>query len=82
VEIIEHIINRKGRVLFIYGPGGTGKTFLYWCLIAIVHSEGLIAVVTTTSGIAASTMPGGRTAHLVFKIPIKISDGSICKFSK
>jgi hypothetical protein len=27
-------------------------------------------------------MPGGRTAHSVFKIPIKISDGSICKFSK
>jgi hypothetical protein len=34
------------------------------------------------SGIAASIMPGGLTAHSVFKIPIKISDGSICKFSK
>jgi hypothetical protein len=27
-------------------------------------------------------MPGGRTTHSVFKIPIKISDGSIYKFSK
>jgi hypothetical protein len=27
-------------------------------------------------------MPGGRTVHSVFKIPIKISGGSICKFSK
>jgi ATP-dependent DNA helicase PIF1 len=51
-------------------------------LIAIVHLEGLIAVATTTSGIATSIMPGGRTAHSVFKIPIVISDGSICKFSK
>jgi ATP-dependent DNA helicase PIF1 len=78
-EIIEHVINRKGRVFFVDGPGGTTKTILYRCLIATVRSEGLIAVATATSGIAASIMPGGRTAHLVFKIPIKIRDGSICK---
>jgi ATP-dependent DNA helicase PIF1 len=81
-EIIEHMINRKGRVFFVDSPGGTGKTFLYRCLIATVRSEGLIIVATATSGIAASIMPGGRTAHSVFKIPIKISDGIICKFSK
>jgi hypothetical protein len=39
-------------------------------------------VATATSRIAASIMPGGRIAHSVFKIAIKISDGSICKFSK
>jgi hypothetical protein len=81
-EIIEHMINRKGRVFFVDNPMGTGKTFLYRCLIATVHLEGLIAVATAMSGIAASIMPGGRTAHLVFKIPIKISDGSICMFLK
>jgi hypothetical protein len=71
----------SGYVFFVDGPRGTGKTFLYRCLIATVHLEGLIAVATATSGIA-SIMPGGRTAHSVFKIPIKISYGSICKFSK
>jgi hypothetical protein len=81
-KIIEHMINRKGRVFFVDGPGGTGKTFLYRCLIATIHSEGLIVVATTTPGIAASIMPGGHTTHSVFKIPIKISDGSIYKFSK
>jgi DNA replication protein DnaC len=81
-EIIEHVINRKGRVFFVDGPGGTGKTFLYMCFIATVNSEGLIVVATATYGIAASIMPGGRTAHWVFKIPIKISDDSSCKFSK
>jgi hypothetical protein len=81
MEIIEHVINRKGRVFFVDGPEGTGKTFLYKCLIATVCLEGLIVVATATSGIATSIMPGGRTAHLVFKILIKISDGSICKFS-
>jgi ATP-dependent DNA helicase PIF1 len=81
-EIIEHVINRKGRVFFVDGPRGTGKTFLYRCLIATVHSEGLIVVATAMSGISPSIMPGGRTAHSIFKIPIKISDGSFCKFSK
>jgi hypothetical protein len=81
-EIIEHVIYRKGRVFFVDNQGGTGKTFLYRCLIATNRSEGLIAVATATSRIAASIMPGGRIAHSVFKITIKISDGSICKFSK
>jgi hypothetical protein len=79
-EIIEHMINRKGRVFFVDGPGGIGKTFLYRCLIATVHSGGLIAVSIAMSGIATSVMPSGRTTHSIFKIPIKISDGSICKF--
>jgi ATP-dependent DNA helicase PIF1 len=81
-KIIDHVINKKGRVFFVDGPRGTGKTFLYRCLIATVRLDGLIVVATTTSGIAASIKHGGRTAHSVFKIPIKISDGSICKFSK
>jgi ATP-dependent DNA helicase PIF1 len=76
------VINRKGRVFFVDGPRNTSKTFLCRCLIVIVRSEGLIAVATATSGITASIMPGGRTAHSLFNIPIKISDGSICKFSK
>jgi hypothetical protein len=55
---------------------------LYRCLIATVRSEALKAVPPTTFGIAASIMPGGHTAHSIFKIPIKISDGRIYKFSK
>lgn len=39
------------------GPGGTGKTFLYKALLARVRSEGLIAIATATSGIAASILP-------------------------
>jgi ATP-dependent DNA helicase PIF1 len=76
------MINKKKRVFFVDGPGGTGKIFLYRCLIATVRSEGLIAVATATSGKAASIMPCGHTAYSAFKIPIKIGDGSICKFSK
>ena len=42
----------------------------------------LIAVATATSSIAASIMPGGRTAHSRFKIPIKLSGNTMCSFTK
>ena len=70
-EILDHVLKNKGQVFFVDGPGGTGKTYLYKALIAKVRSMGLIAIATATSGIAASIMPGGRTAHSRFKIPIK-----------
>ena len=64
------------------GPGGTGKTYLYMALLAKVRSTDRIAVATATSGIAASIMLGGRTAHSRFKIPIKLQDNSVCNFTK
>lgn len=81
-EILNHVMSKKARVFFVDGPGGTGKTYLYKALIAKIRSMDLIAVATATSGIAASIMPGGRTAHSRFKIPIKLSDSTVCNFAK
>jgi hypothetical protein len=39
-------------------------------------------VATATSGVAASIMPGGRTAHSRFKIPLTLDDGAFCTFTK
>jgi ATP-dependent DNA helicase PIF1 len=69
-------------VFFVDGPGGTGKTFLYKIILARVCSEGLIEIATATSGIAASILPGGRTTHSRFKIPITLTENSTCSFSK
>jgi hypothetical protein len=81
-EIMENVLHHKSKIFFIDGPGGTGKTYLYKALLAKVRSMGLIAIATATSGIAASIMPGGRTAHSRFKIPINIQDDTVCNFSK
>jgi len=81
-EIIHHVFNNKSRVFFVDGPGGTGKTFLYKAILARVRSEGLIGIATATSGIAASILPGGRTAHSIFKVPITLKENSTCTFSK
>src|SRR6185312_269043 len=81
-EILDHVLKNKGQVFFVDRPGGTGKTYLYKALIAKVRSMNLIVVATATSGIAASIMPGGRTAHSRFKSPIKLSGSTMCSFTK
>ncbi|KAL6893835.1 hypothetical protein ACP4OV_007933 [Aristida adscensionis] len=81
-EIMTSINNSQGGVFFVDGPGGTGKTYLYRALLATVRHQDKIAVATATSGVAASIMPGGRTAHSRFKIPLSINNGAYCSFTK
>ncbi|KAJ9558517.1 hypothetical protein OSB04_013131 [Centaurea solstitialis] len=77
-EIMMHVQDDRPGMFFVDGPGGTGKTFLYKALLAEVRSRGLIALATATSGVAANNMPGGRTAHSRFKIPINLDNNSLC----
>ncbi|KAK7273081.1 hypothetical protein RIF29_14127 [Crotalaria pallida] len=80
--IMSAVENRQCQVFFVDGPGGTGKTFLYRALIARLRSAGNIVLATVTSGIAATLLPGGRTAHSRFKIPINPEPSSVCNISK
>ncbi|XP_016462003.2 uncharacterized protein LOC107785255 [Nicotiana tabacum] len=61
---------------------GTEKTFLYRALIANLISRGMIALATTTSGVASAILPGGRTAHSRFDIPLQTTDTTITDMSK
>jgi hypothetical protein len=55
---------------------------LYRALLAKVRSQNKLAVATATSGVATSIMPGGRTAHSHFKIPLISNYGGFCSFTK
>ena len=68
--IMERINSGRSGVFFIGGPGSTGKTFLYRALLAQVRSRRLIALATTTSGVAAAILLGGRIAHSRFILPL------------
>nr|XP_040254015.1 uncharacterized protein LOC109758555 [Aegilops tauschii subsp. strangulata] len=81
-EILAAVERGDGGVFFVDGPGGTGKTFLYRAMLAKVTSGGKIGIATATSGVTASIMPGGRTAHSRFKIPLSCDDGASCSFTK
>ena len=51
-------------------------------LLTAIRSQKKIALATATSGVVASIMPGGRTAHPRFKIPFTIDNGAFCTFMK
>ncbi|XP_023889393.2 uncharacterized protein LOC136067557 [Quercus suber] len=80
--VLERVIKGKLGAFFIDGPGGTGKTYLYRAILAVVRLKGFIALATATLGVAASFLPGGRTAHSQFKIPVKAEENITCAISK
>jgi ATP-dependent DNA helicase PIF1 len=81
-KILSVVDTNNGGVFFVDGPGGTRKTYMYKALLAALHSQDKIAVAIATSGVVASILPGGRTAHSRFKIPLTIDDGAVCSFMK
>src|ERR1700710_936020 len=70
------------KIFFLDGPGGTGKTFVENVLLNIIRAEGNIAIAVASSGIAATLLNGGRTAHSTLKIPISINKDSYCNIPK
>ncbi|KAH1099545.1 hypothetical protein GYH30_034943 [Glycine max] len=61
-----------GFFFFIYEYGGTRKTFIWNALSATIEVEGFIVLNVALSGIASLLLPGGRTTHYVFSIPLLI----------
>nr|XP_009763055.1 PREDICTED: uncharacterized protein LOC104215018 [Nicotiana sylvestris] len=47
-----------------------------------VRSRGMIALATATSGVAVAILPGGRTTHSRYGIPLQTNDTTITKMSK
>ncbi|CAN0922379.1 ATP-dependent DNA helicase PIF1 [Linum grandiflorum] len=80
--VFQSMQTNSGKLFFLYGHGGTGKTYLYNCIISRVRSLGQIAIVVASSGIAATLLPGGVTAHSQFKIPIEVDHASTCAIKK
>ncbi|XP_074277650.1 uncharacterized protein LOC141601280 [Silene latifolia] len=81
-KVTAAVENGTGGVIFLYGHGGTGKTFLYRAISAKVKSEGKIVLIIASSGIAALLLPGGRTAHSRLAIPIDLFDNSTCNIGQ
>ncbi|KAG2712304.1 hypothetical protein I3760_04G119000 [Carya illinoinensis] len=89
VEILEEDIvasealNSKQRHVYnsVLGKWAQ-KTFLYKALLAAVRSRKLVALAIASFGVAASILPGGRTTHTRFKIPLDTNEHSMCCVSK
>ncbi|XP_035842281.1 uncharacterized protein LOC110876254 [Helianthus annuus] len=78
-QIMESVRTNKGGVFFVYGYGGTGKTFLWKTLSAAIRSKSEIVLNVASSGIASLLLSGGRTAHSRFSIPLNLNEDSLCR---
>lgn len=78
------IENKTGGLFFLDAPGGTGKTFLSNLLLASVRRRGKIALAMASSGIAATLLTGGRTAHSTLKLPLDLlhTESPVCNIKK
>ncbi|XP_057422827.1 uncharacterized protein LOC130716812 [Lotus japonicus] len=77
-EIISTVNKDNGGFFFVNGHGGTGKTFLWKTLTYRLRSEKKIILNVASSGIASLLLPGGRTAHSLFCIPLNVNEDSCC----
>ena len=71
-------MRNKGDFLFVYGHGGTMKTYIWKTVICWLRLKGKIVIVVATSGTTTLLLPGGRMAHSRFQIPIIVTDRSTC----
>ncbi|KAL5185024.1 ATP-dependent DNA helicase PIF1 [Glycine soja] len=79
VDTIMSVVNTQSVVVyFLYGYGGTGKTFVWTTLSSSIRSNGGIFCTVASSGIASLLLPGGRTAHSKFAIPVPTIENSTC----
>lgn len=79
-KIIFDYINNDSEVkcIFIDGPGGTGKTFLYNALIYNYLSQNISILSMAWTGIASILLPGGSTSHKIFRLPFDIKTPYRC----
>lgn len=68
--VVQSVMNNEGKLFHLDAPGGTGKTYLTRAILAEIRRQ--IALAVASSGIAATLLPGGKTAHTMFKIPIDL----------
>ncbi len=82
--VLEKVQSGSWGIIFLDTPGGTGKTFLLNLLLANLRQQGKIAIAVASSGIAATLLTGGRTAHSAFKLPLNLvhTETPTCNISK
>ncbi|CAH1419889.1 unnamed protein product [Lactuca virosa] len=81
LNIMSVVKENKGGVFFVYGYGGTGKTFLWKTISAAIRSDCHIVLNVASNGIASLLLPCGRTTHSRFIIPFELTEDSVCKIN-
>lgn len=73
---ITNVVENQRDGVFLYGYGGTRKTYMWRTLACYIRSQKYICLTIASLGITSILLPGGQTTHLMFKIPIPTLESS------
>lgn len=73
-RIMRAFTQQSGGLFFIDAPGSTGKTFLLSLIVVTIRSQNNIALGIASSGIAATLLDGGPTAHSALILPLNLQN--------
>ncbi|XP_044591981.1 ATP-dependent DNA helicase pif1-like [Cotesia glomerata] len=77
MQAINDESDHQSNCIYIDGPGGSGKTFIYTTLCHLLKSQGKVVSTMAYTGIAATLLPNGKTVHKTFGLPVPMfSDSS------
>ena len=79
-KIMQTVNNGVGEFFFLDASGITAKTFLINLILAATRSQNDIALALAASGIAATLLSGGRTAHSALNM--QFIETPTCNISK
>ncbi|KAG4990661.1 hypothetical protein JHK87_024118 [Glycine soja] len=77
-KIMQAVNNNEVDMFFLYGYGGTIKTYIWRTLASSLRAKNQIVIMVASSGIASLLLPRGRIAHSKLKIPVSIFEDSTC----
>ncbi|KAK4702244.1 ATP-dependent DNA helicase PIF1, partial [Phenoliferia sp. Uapishka_3] len=75
--ILASVRARDGRSFFLEAKAGCGKTYVLQALAAHLRSEGLIVLISASTGLAASLHTRGRTIHTLFRVPVNENNSNL-----
>ena len=80
--VLDSVEQGQGGLFFLHSGGGCGKTYLSKLISAAVRARDKIVLCVASTGLASLLLPGGRTSHSRFKIPIPVNEQSTCNIKK
>ena len=81
--VMQAIENNSPLSVFVDARGGTGKTYVLNAVLAAVRmiEGGSVGLAVGATGIAANLLLLGRTFHSRFKVPLNITNESVCSIN-
>ncbi|XP_074099261.1 uncharacterized protein LOC141527592 [Cotesia typhae] len=70
--LVEDKVDVKNNCIYVDGPGGSGKTFVYTTIAYILKGKKKIVYCMAYTGIAALLLPDGKTVHKTFGLPVHL----------